>query len=62
MTDCILIITRSESFCKAKCEGVLYPSLRVGEKRKKRKKKAEEASCGKVEYSNYLPHKESTAS
>src|ERR1700694_3353015 len=40
MTDCILIITRSESFCKAKCEGVLYPSLRVGEKRKKKQAKA----------------------
>jgi hypothetical protein len=41
---------------------VLYPSLRVGENRKKGKKKAEEASSGKVEYSQNLPHKESTAS
>jgi hypothetical protein len=29
----------------------LYPSLRVGkERREKEKKKAEEPSCGKVEY------------
>jgi hypothetical protein len=42
--------------------GVLYPSLRVGEIGRKGKKKAEEASSGKVEYSQNLPHKESTAS
>jgi hypothetical protein len=41
---------------------VLYPSLRVGRIGRKGKKKAEEASSGKVEYSQNLPHKESTAS
>ena len=49
--------------CDDAPQWVLYPSLRVGkENRKKGKKKAEEASSGKVEYWQNSPHKESTAS